>query len=124
MKSILCLLLMVTLMISLASCSNSNSIVGAWEQEMQTSVLGIEEASTVASLRRFTFREDGSGLQEHIMLDGKYPDAVREFHYHLKDDVLTLVYGEEHMEEFFINMSKKSLKLENRRGSYDLIRVQ
>ena len=124
MKSILCLLLALTLLISLAACSGNTSVVGVWEQEMQTSILGVEDATAVVSLCRFTFREDGTGLQEHIMLDGKYPDAVREFHYHAKDDILTLVYEEEHMEEFTVEINKNSLKLENRRGSYDLIRVE
>lgn len=91
---------------------------------MQTSILGVEDATAVASLRRFTFREDGTGLQEHIMLDGSYPDAVREFHYHAKDDRLILVYESEHQEEFAVKLSRNSLKLENRRGSYDLNRVE
>ena len=124
MKSLRCGMLAVFLMLTLCACSGGGSIIGVWEQEIQTSILGVEEATAVASLRRFTFREDGSGIQEHIMPDGSYPDAVREFHYHLKDDLLTLVYEEEHMEAFSVKMSKNSLKLENNRGSYDLTRAE
>ena len=124
MKHLLCAVLVISLLIALCACSGSSSIVGIWEQEMQTSILGKEGAVSVDSLRRFTFREDGRGLQEHIMLDGSYPDAVLEFHYHLKDDLLTIVYEEERMEEFSVKMSRNSLILENNRGSFELTRAE
>lgn len=124
MRSLLCAVLAVSLLLSLCACSVSGSVVGVWEQELQTSVLGKEGAVSADSLRRFAFREDGSGLQEHIMLDGSYPDVVREFHYHLKDDLLTIVYEEERMEEFSVKMSKNSLMLENNRGSFELTRAK
>lgn len=126
MKRMLCCILVLFLMLSLTACGARSDIVGVWEQEMETTILGegIEESVSVGSLQRFTFREDGSGLQEHIMMDGSYPDAVREFHYHVKEDTLTLVYAEEHMEEFFVKVNKNSLKLENSRGSYDLTRAE
>ena len=124
MKSLLCGVLVVSLLFALCACSGSNSIVGVWEQEMQISILGREEATSAASLLRFTFREDGSGLQEHIMADGNYPDAVREFHYHVKDGLLTMVYAEDRIEEFSVQLSKDALNLENKRGSYDLTRAE
>ena len=124
MKAMLCSVLVVSLLFALCACSGSNSIVGVWEQEIQISILGREEATSAASVLRFTFREDGSGLQEHIMPDGSYPDTVLEFHYHVKDDLLTMVYAEDHMEEFSVELSKDALKLENKRGSYDLTRAE
>ena len=126
MKRVLYFILALTILLSLTGCAGHADITGVWEQEMETNILGegIEEAVSIASLRRFTFREDGSGIQEHIMLDGSYPDAVREFHYHMKDDALTLVYEEEHMEEFSVKVSKDTLKLENSRGSYNLTRIE
>lgn len=126
MKRILGLMFALTVLFSLTACSGQADITGVWEQKMETTILGegIEEATSIASLHQFTFREDGSGLQAHIMLDGSYPDAVREFHYHLKEDTLTLVFEEDHMEEFSVKLSKNALKLENPRGSYDLTRAE
>ena len=126
MKWPLCCILVLLLMLALTGCSRESDIIGIWEQEMETTILGegIDESVSVVSLRRFTFREDGSGLQEHIMLDGSYPDAVRKFHYHMKEDTLTLVYAEEHMEEFSVKLNKNTLILENSRGSYDLTRAE
>lgn len=126
MKRIFCLIFALTVLFMLTACSGQADITGTWEQKMETTILGegIEEAVSIASLLRSTFREDGSGLQEHILLDGSYPDAVREFHYHLKEDTLTLVYAEDHMEQFSVKLSKNALKLENPRGSYDLTRAE
>lgn len=126
MKRYIHYILLVLLLLTLTACSNKGDILGVWEQSMETSVLGegVEEATTVASLRRFVFCEDGSGRQEHIMLDGSYPDAIREFHYHLKEDVLTLVYADDHMEDFTVKVSKNTLKLENSRGNYELTRAE
>lgn len=126
MKRYIDLILLVSFLLMLTACSDKDAILGVWEQNMETSILGegIDEPVSVVSLRRFTFREDGSGLQEHIMLDGSYPDVVRKFHYHMKEDTLTLVYAEEHMEEFSVKLNKNTLKLENSRGSYDLTRAE
>lgn len=49
---------------------------------------------------RFTFREDGSGIQEQIIKDGRHPNANREFAYRLKEDRLTLDYGDGQREDF------------------------
>lgn len=126
MKRLLCCILVLFLMLSLTACGVRPDIVGVWEQEMETTILGegIEEAVSVGSLRRFTFREDGSGLQEHIMMDGSYPDAVREFTWQLKGDALILDYGGGHTEAFTVELNKTTLKLENNRGSYDLTRAE
>lgn len=126
MKRRILALISLFFLMTLCSCAANRDISGVWVQKMEITVLGegIEEPTSIVSLCRFTFREDGSGLQEHIMVDGSYPDAVREFHYHVKEDTLTLVYAEEHMEEFFVKVNKNSLKLENSRGSYDLTRAE
>jgi len=100
-KRLLCLVLMVILLLSVAGCSGSADIVGIWEQEMEISILGIEGTGSAMSVARFTFREDGTGIQEHIVADGSYPNAVREFHWQLEGDTLTLVYAENQTEEIF-----------------------
>lgn len=126
MKRCLYFALLVTFLISLTACGGKTDIVGTWEQETEIAILGegIEKATTAASSHRFTFREDGTGIQEHIVADGSYPNAVREFHWQLEGDTLTLVYAENQTEEFTAVLSKTSLKLENRRGGYDLTRVE
>lgn len=126
MKRFLYCVLSVLLLVSLTGCSDNGNIVGIWEQEMETTILGegIEEPVSVASIRRFTFREDGTGLMEHIMPEGSHPDAVREFTWKLDGDTLIQDYGGGHTEEFSVVLNQTSLKLENRRGSYDLTRVE
>ncbi len=126
MKRLLYCVLSALLLFSLTGCAGNGNIVGIWEQEMETTILGegVEAPISVASLLRFTFREDGTGLQEHIMLDGSHPDAVREFTWKLDDDTLTQDYGGGHTEEFAVVLNNTSLKLENRRGNYELTRVE
>jgi len=125
MKRYLCCILAALILFSLAGCSGSGNIVGIWEQEMETAILGegIEEGAAAVSLHRFTFREDGTGLQEHVMLEGGYPDAVREFTWKLEGDTLIQDYGGGHTEEFAVQLSQTTLKLENRRGSYELTKA-
>lgn len=126
MKRFLYTIFLGIILLSLTACGSKAEITGIWEQEMETSILGegIEAATSVASLRRFTFREGGTGLQEHILLDETYPDAVREFTWQLEDNRLMLEYEENHTEEFSVIVSKNSLKLENPRGTYDLLRIE
>ena len=122
MQRIICCILAAVVLFSLTGCSGNGNIVGIWEQEMEISILGegIEEATSVASLCRFTFREDGSGIQEHIMQDGKHPDAVREFTWQLQEDMVALDFGGGHTETFSVACNKTSLKLVNSRGLYEL----
>ena len=126
MKRSLCILLTLAFLLSLTACGGEPEITGIWEQEMEISVLGegVEEPTAAASLLRFNFREDGTGLQQHIMPDDSYPDAVREFSWSLEGDTLTLEYAEGHAEEFSVVLTKTSLKLENPRGSYDLTKAE
>ena len=126
MKRLLCYILTIAFLLSLTACEGKTNITGIWEQEMETAILGkgIEEATSVASLRRFTFREDGTGLQEHIMMDERYPDAVREFTYRLEGDILTLDFGGGQTEDFTAVLTETSLKLENRQGSFDLTKAE
>ena len=126
MKRLFCILLTLLFLVSLTACGGTADIIGSWEQETETAILGegIAEPTAAASLLRFTFREDGTGLQEHILLDGSYPDAVREFTWKLDVDALALEYTEGHTEEFSVVLSKTSLKLENPRGSYDLTKAE
>lgn len=126
MKRLFCILLTLLFLVSLTACGGTADIIGSWEQETETAILGegITEPTAAASLLRFTFREDGTGLQEHILLDGSYPDAVREFTWKLDVDALALEYTEGHTEEFSVVLSKTSLKLENPRGSYDLTKAE
>lgn len=123
MKRFLCTIL-VLLLFSLSACGTKTEITGIWEQEMSISILGVEGESTAASIARFTFREDGSGSQEQIFHDNSHPDTVREFHWQLEGNTLVLDYGENRKEEFTVSVSKSSLKLENRRGSYDLTKSE
>lgn len=118
--------LSMTFLLLLTACGGKVEMTGIWEQEMETAILGegIGEPTAAASLLRFTFREDGTGLQEHIMLDGRYPDAVREFAWRLDGDTLTLQYAQDRTETFSVAVNKTSLKLENNRGSYDLTKAE
>lgn len=120
------IVLSLTFLLLLTACGGKVEMTGIWEQEMETAILGegIGEPTAAASLLRFTFREDGTGLQEHIMLDGRYPDAVREFGWKLEGDTLSLEYAEGHTETFSVTLTKTSLKLENPRGNYDLTKVE
>ena len=71
MKRCICCVLLVMLL-TLSACGRKTDILGVWEQNMETTVLGegVSGVTTIVSLQRFTCREDGSGVQEHIMLDG------------------------------------------------------
>ena len=124
MQRIVCCVLAAVVLFSLTGCSGNGDIVGIWEQEMEMSILGegIDEATSTTSLCRFTFREDGTGVREHIMLAGNHPDAVREFTWQLDGKTLTLDFGGGHTEEFTATWNKTSLKLENRRGMFELIK--
>ena len=126
MKRFPWVLISLLFLISLTACSDDQEIIGIWEQEMETAILGegIEEATSIVSLRRFTFRENGTGIQEHIIADGSYPDAVREFTWKLEEDTLTLEYEENNTDVFAVMMSKTTLKLENPRGSYALTKAE
>ena len=126
MKQLLSIVLTLVCLFSLTACGGKAEITGIWEQEMETAVLGegVAEQTAAASLLRLTFREEGTGLQEHIMLDGSYPDAVRVFSWKLEKDTLTLEYAEGHTEEFSVTLTKTSLQLENSRGNYDMTKAE
>jgi hypothetical protein len=78
MQRIICCILAAIVLFSLTGCSGNGDIVGIWEQEMEMSILGegIEEATSVASLCRFTFREDGSAVQAELTSCGLGGDAL------------------------------------------------
>jgi len=126
MKRLICYLLVVPILLSLCACSGKTGIVGIWEQEMEISILGegVDSPTSAVSLLRFTFREDGTGTQEHIMMEEAYPSAVREFAWQLEEDTLTLDFEGDHTEQFAVATSQTSLKLENSRGKYDLTRAE
>ena len=124
MKRLLFCSLLVLFLLSLTACSGNAGITGDWEQEIEINILGAGETGTAMAVVRFSFREDGTGTQEHIISDGKYRDVQRDFSYSLDKDILTLDYGENHAEEFTIVLGENSLKLENHRGIHDLIRVE
>lgn len=121
MKRLVCCALLLSLLF-LAGCSGKTDITGVWEQEMEISILGnnAEVPAAAMSTLRFTFREDGTGSQEVKILDGVHPDSVRAFSYTLEGETLILDYGEQQTEEFTVLLKGDSLRLENRRGAYDL----
>ena len=124
MKRFLSVALMIMLLLSLTACSAETDLTGVWEQEMEISILGVEENVSAASIARFIFREDGTGTQEQIIPDGSYPDAIREFTWQLEKETLTLDYGENQMQTFAVALENGSLKLKSSRGSFDLTKVE
>ena len=124
MKRFLCGILMAVLLLLLIACGEASGITGSWEQEMEISILGLDDQTTAASILRFTFRDDGTGTQEQIIRDGSHPNASREFAYRLEEDKLTLDFGDVQREEYSVVMDTSSLKLENNRSKFELKRVQ
>ena len=124
MKRFLCGILMAVFLFSLTACGDASGIIGSWEQEMEISILGLDDQTTAASILRFTFRDDGSGTQEQIIRDGSHPNARRDFIYQLEGDKLILDYGDGQKEEFSIVMDTSSLKLENNGGTFELTGVK
>ena len=121
MKKLVLLILAAALL--LAGCGKEETLVGIWEQEITVSVLGVEGQTEAESIVRFTFREDGTGTQEQMILDGSHPDAVRDFSWVLEKKTLTLDYGEGQTAVFTAIVEQEVLKLENHRGSYELKRT-
>lgn len=124
MKRFLSVALMAILLLSLTACSAETDLTGVWEQEMEISILGVEENVSAASIARFIFREDGTGTQEQIIPDRSYPDVIREFTWQLEKEILTLDYGENQMQTFAVALENGSLKLESARGTFDLTKVE
>lgn len=124
MKRFLSVALMAILLLSLTACSAETDLTGVWEQEMEISILGVEENTSAASIARFIFREDGTGTQEQIIPDRSYPDAIREFTWQMEKETLTLDYGENQMQTFVVALKNGSLKLESSRGTFDLTKVE
>ena len=124
MKRLLCWILTAVLLLLLTACGEESGITGSWEQEMELSILGIEGQTSAASILCFTFRDDGTGIQEQIIMDGGHPNASREFTYQLEGDKLTLDYGDGLSEEFSVVMDASILKLKNNRGTFELTKVQ
>ena len=122
MKRLLCWILTAVLLLLLTACGETSGIIGSWEQQMEISILGLEGQTSAASILRFTFREDGTGIQEQIIKDGTHPNASREFTYQLEGDKLTLDYGDGLSEEFSVVMDASTLKLKNDRGEFELVR--
>ena len=123
MKHILHFILTAAVLLSLAACDGGNhNITGIWEQEMQISILGSDSASSAMSVMRFTFRQDGTGLQEQIIADGIYPDAVREFTYTQLEDEITLNFEGKNKVIFHFVIDGNSLMLQNNRGTFQLTR--
>jgi len=118
-----CLILMMLL---LTGCAASEPIVGSWEEEITISVLGIGQSDAeAAAVTRFLFRENGSGSWAMAFADGSHPEAVREFSYSLEEDVLTLTFKQEdHPIQFTMTLTGDSLRLENDRGTFHLIRTE
>ena len=124
MKRGLCWILTAVLLLLLTACGEASGITGIWEQEMEISILGLDTQTSAASILRFTFRDDSTGIQEQIIKDGTHPNASREFTYHLEGNKLTLDYGDGKREEYSVEMDASSLKLENTRGKFELTKVQ
>ena len=91
---------------------------------MVISVLGSDAATQANSVARFTFREDGTGIQTQSIVDGSHPDATREFTWILEDKTLTLDFGDGQTQIFSVTMDTDVLGLENPRGSFELKRVK
>ena len=123
MKRFLCGILMAVFLFSLTACGDASGIIGSWEQEMEISILGLDDQTTAASILRFTFRDDGTGTQEQIIRDGSHPDISRGFTYQLEGDKLILDYGDGQREEYSVVMDASILKMENDRGKFELKRA-
>ena len=123
MKRFLCGILTVGLLFSLTACGESSGITGIWEQKMELSNLGLNAQTTAASILRFTFWNDGTGTQEQIIRDGSHPDISRGFTYQLEGDKLILDYGDGQREEYSVVMDASILKMENKRGKFELKRA-
>ena len=123
MKRFLCGILMAVFLFSLTACGDASGIIGSWEQEMEISILGLDDQTTAASILRFTFRDDGTGTQEQIIRDGSHPDISRGFTYQLEGEKLILDYGDGQREEYSVVMDASILKMENKRGKFELKRA-
>ena len=123
MKRLLCGILMAVFLFSLTACGDASGIIGSWEQEMEISILGLDDQTTAASILRFTFRDDGTGTQEQIIRDGSHPDISRGFTYQLEGEKLILDYGDGQREEYSVVMDASILKMENNRGKFELKRA-
>ena len=123
MKRFLCGILMAVFLFSLTACGDASGIIGSWEQEMEISILGLDDQTTAASILRFTFRDDGTGTQEQIIRDGSHPDISRGFTYQLEGEKLILDYGDGQREEYSVVMDASILKMENDRGKFELKRA-
>lgn len=123
MKRFLCGILMAVFLFSLTACGDASGIIGSWEQEMEISILGLDDQTTAASILRFTFRDDGTGTQEQIIRDGSHPDISRGFTYQLEGEKLILDYGDGQREEYSVVMDASILKMENNRGKFELKRA-
>ena len=124
MKRLLCWILTAALLLLLTACGDASGITGIWEQEMEISILGLDAQTSAASILRFTFRDDSTGIQEQIIKDGSHPNASREFTYRLEGEILTLDYGDGQKEDFSVVMDTSSLKLENTQGTFELTKVE
>ena len=110
-------------LVLLAGCTEDPGLTGTWEAEIQISVLGPETQEQRNGVTRFVFCSDGTGTWCTEISGGDYPQAVREFRYTQNGNVLTLTYGEEEVDtEFTMLLTGDSLKVENQRGSFDLVR--
>ena len=121
MKKIFVLLLAAALV--LTGCGKEETLVGIWEQEITVSVLGAQDWTETEGIVRFTFREDGTGAQEQIILDGIHPDAVRDFTWKLEETGLTLFYPKGQTDTFDVTLKDGTLQLKHNRGSFDLTRA-
>ena len=123
MRRFLCGILTVVLLFSLTACDESSGITGIWEQKMEFSNLGLNAQTTAVSILRFTFWDDGTGTQEQIIRDGSHPDISRGFTYQLEGEKLILDYGDGQREEYSVVMDASILKMENKRGKFELKRA-
>lgn len=117
MKKYICLVLVTLLTLAMAGCAKEPTIVGTWEEEITVSVLGLtDQPGNHPAVLRYTFAEDGSGIQEIIPND--LPERANNvtFNYAVEGDKLILnvtstTQGEVPFEYTIKNLTNDTLEL-------------
>ena len=112
-KIALLLLVSVLLFGLVAGCGAQSKLVGTWEAETETSILGvsIEIPFVSDSVISFSFEKDGTGAMTTQMGS---TSTSREYTYAVEEDKLTLTYDSGSVEEYTFAVEKDVLKLDGR----------